>query len=38
MKIVCIGHSTFDITLPVEEYPIEKIKELINENKLIDHF
>lgn len=26
MKFVCIGHSTYDITLPVEEYPEENVK------------
>lgn len=26
MKVVCVGHSTYDITIPVDEYPIENIK------------
>lgn len=26
MKVMCVGHSTFDITLPVKEYPTENIK------------
>ena len=26
MKVVCVGHSTFDTTLPMKEYPIENIK------------
>lgn len=26
MRFVCIGHSTYDITLPVKEYPEENIK------------
>ncbi len=26
MKIVCVGHSTYDITIPMKEYPIENIK------------
>ena len=26
MKAVCVGHSTFDTTLPMKEYPIENIK------------
>ena len=26
MKVVCIGHSTFDITIPMKEYPTENIK------------
>ena len=30
MKIVCVGHSTFDTTLPMNEYPIENIKYRIH--------
>lgn len=26
MKVICVGHSTYDITLPVDEYPTENIK------------
>ena len=26
MKVVCVGHCTFDITIPMTEYPIENIK------------
>ena len=26
MKFICIGHSTYDTTLPVQEYPKENIK------------
>ncbi len=26
MKVICVGHSTFDTTLPIEEYPIENKK------------
>ena len=26
MKVVCVGHSTFDITLPVNDYPVENTK------------
>ena len=26
MKAICIGHSTFDTTLPMEEYPTENLK------------
>lgn len=26
MRFVCVGHSTYDITLPVNEYPEENIK------------
>lgn len=30
MKAICIGHSTFDITLPMDNYPTENIKYRIN--------
>jgi len=26
MKVLCVGHSTFDTTLPMNEYPTENIK------------
>ena len=26
MKAICVGHSTFDTTLPMDHYPIENIK------------
>ena len=26
MKVVCVGHSTFDTTLPMKEYPKENVK------------
>ncbi len=26
MRVVCVGHSTFDTTLPMKEYPTENIK------------
>ena len=26
MKYICVGHSTFDTTLPMDEYPTENIK------------
>ncbi len=29
MKIVCIGHATYDTTLPLEKYPIENQKHRI---------
>ena len=32
MKAVCVGHSTFDTTLPMENYPIENIKYRINKH------
>ncbi len=32
MKAVCVGHSTFDTTLPMEEYPKENIKYRINKH------
>lgn len=31
MKILCIGQSAYDITLPVKEYPVENRKYKINE-------
>lgn len=31
-KFVCIGHSTYDITLPVNEYPKENIKHRLKEH------
>ena len=31
MKIVCIGHSTYDITLPVEAFPEENKKLRVKE-------
>ena len=31
MKAVCVGHSTYDITIPVDEYPKENIKYRIKE-------
>lgn len=30
-KYLCIGHSTYDITLPVDEYPEENIKHRLKE-------
>jgi len=32
MKAVCVGHSTFDTTLPLEEYPVENVKYRINKH------
>ena len=38
MKALCVGHATYDITLPTNEFPVEnkkmskKDKELIAEN------
>ena len=26
MKILCIGHASYDITCPVDEYPVENTK------------
>lgn len=34
MKAICIGHSTYDITLPVEDFPIENSK--IRTNKIVE--
>ena len=31
MKFVCVGHATYDITLPVETYPIENKKHRISQ-------
>lgn len=31
MKAICIGHSTFDTTLPVDEFPKENVKLRIKE-------
>ena len=31
MKILCIGHSSWDITVPVDEYPIENTKYRFSE-------
>lgn len=30
MKVVCVGHSTYDTTLPMTEYPTENLKYRIN--------
>lgn len=30
MKVVCVGHSTFDTTLPMDSYPEENVKYRIN--------
>lgn len=32
MKAVCIGHSTYDITLPLDEFPTENKKYRINKH------
>ena len=26
MKVICVGHSTYDTTLPVDSYPTENVK------------
>ena len=31
MKILCLGHATYDITLPMDEFPIENTKNRIQE-------
>lgn len=31
MKILCIGHATYDITTPVDNYPIENTKTRVQE-------
>lgn len=30
-KVVCVGHSTYDITLPVNQYPAENVKYRLTE-------
>ncbi len=30
MKFVCVGHATYDTTLPVNEYPIENLKHRLS--------
>lgn len=32
MKAVCVGHSTYDTTLPMEQYPEENVKYRINKH------
>lgn len=32
MKVVCVGHSTFDTTLPMDFYPTENLKYRINKH------
>ena len=31
MKAICVGHSTYDITFPMDEYPTENVKYRISE-------
>lgn len=31
MKILCIGHAAYDITIPVDEFPIENTKNRVHE-------
>ncbi len=31
MKILCLGHATYDVTLPLDEFPIENTKNRIQE-------
>lgn len=31
MKVLCIGHSSWDITVPVDDYPVENTKYRYNE-------
>lgn len=30
MKILCIGHAAYDITIPVDEYPVENTKNRVH--------
>ncbi len=32
MKAVCVGHSTYDTTLPMEDYPVENVKYRIHKH------
>lgn len=32
MKAICVGHSTYDITLPVENFPVENKKTRLEES------
>lgn len=32
MKVICVGHSTYDTTLPLTEYPTENIKYRIDKH------
>ena len=34
MKILCIGHAAYDITLPVDSYPVENKKIRLKEDKV----
>ena len=31
MKILCLGHATYDVTLPLDEFPIENTKNRVQE-------
>lgn len=30
MKVLCIGHATYDVVIPVDDYPEENTKNRIN--------
>lgn len=32
MKVVCVGHSTYDVTLPMDNYPTENVKYRIGKH------
>ena len=34
MKVVCVGHATYDTTLPMDFYPTENLKYRIKEHTL----
>ena len=34
-RIVCIGQSTMDVTLPVDSYPVEDTKVKIGDSKFV---
>ena len=30
MKVLCIGHATYDVVIPIENYPIENTKNRVD--------
>ena len=35
MKAICVGHSTYDITLPVENFPVENKKIRLQKTEVL---
>ena len=31
MNVLCIGHATYDVVIPVSDYPIENTKNRVDE-------